>query len=566
MGERVPPTFRPNAMRPDCDITGPANPNHINLSSDAGTNALLVDIRFDGMKSDTGVIDFAANVNLIDPYSDINVTRGPRMDPEVRCDPPRCILSYDVDMIKFHSDNGAAGLTADVVAIDESSIPHDNIEATQSNSGAEAGAVASIPRDAVNVTKASSKSKTTSVGSVPPNTVNSWSFALAAGLCSRLAAIKLQQTGWEWSSGTSNLPQWFLAAPGQPWIVAKETKMIKKGVTIMGWLRCGLYLFFRTDSRDLLGGEITDLTAYHEPNGSHRIMRMDFAAWNDLSFYAMASLEDHEALVTGHHLGYLAVWDVRRGHIIYSLRGLHYTVSCIVAEKDIIVAGSFDGTICVWDITRSNNLHALQTLKGHAGAVLCLKLHDKYLVSGGEDRDARVWDIETGECKHVLQGHEKAVRFVCMSEHAIVTAGTDDIHYSKSEILIWLKNTEEFTAGRCNFGSRGSELVNHLHLVGNDLIAAGDYGSVVKWDVTSGQRLVLYRQDFDGVVALATSEKFVMVGKKAGDLYLLDQVTMHRVRLMDFASEIWKVGILDGSRVIAAYKQDGHAYLTIWHV
>jgi WD40 repeat protein len=256
-----------------------------------------------------------------------------------------------------------------------------------------------------------------------------------------------------------------------------------------------------------------------------------------------------------------------------------------VTEKNLIVAGSFDGSICVWDLTNRTTADASLTLKGHTGTVMCLKLHGKYLVSGGSDREARVWDLETGQCNHVLGGHTKAVRFVCVNEHAIVTAGADDIHYSGSEIQIWLTNSEEFAAGyvefgnlvisrsetnnnnsQCRFQRSGSELVNHLHLVGNYLIAAGNGGSIMEWDVTSGKELMLNRQDSDGVVAMATSEKFVLVGKKSGLLYLLDRGAMHIICLIGVPSEIFQVGILDESRVIAAYKYDGHAYLTIWHV
>ena len=270
---------------------------------------------------------------------------------------------------------------------------------------------------------------------------------------------------------------------------------------------------------------------------------------------------------------------------IYSLRGIRDTVSCIVTDNNLIAAGSFDGSICVWDITKRTSSDASLTLEGHTGTVTCLKLHGKYLVSGGSDREARVWDLETGECNHVLGGHAKAVRFLCMNEQAIVTAVADDIHYAESEIHIWLTNSEEFAAGyvefgnliisrwrtnnnnsRCSFKRSGSELVNHLHLVGNYLIAAGNGGSIVEWDVTRGKKLVLNRQDSDGVVAMATSEKFVLMGKKSGVLYLLDRVAMHLTCLLDVASEIFQVGILDESRVIAAYKYDGHAYLTIWHV
>jgi serine/threonine protein kinase len=48
-------------------------------------------------------------------------TGGARIDPEGRCHPPECIFTNDVDF-EVHSDNGAADLMANVVAIDESSV------------------------------------------------------------------------------------------------------------------------------------------------------------------------------------------------------------------------------------------------------------------------------------------------------------------------------------------------------------------------------------------------------------------------------------------------------------
>ncbi|OQE32690.1 hypothetical protein PENFLA_c001G00027 [Penicillium flavigenum] len=57
---------------------------------------------------------------LLDPRGP--KTGGARIDAEVRCHPPECIFTNDVDLIEVHSDNGAADLMADIVAIDESSI------------------------------------------------------------------------------------------------------------------------------------------------------------------------------------------------------------------------------------------------------------------------------------------------------------------------------------------------------------------------------------------------------------------------------------------------------------
>lgn len=89
--------------------------------------------------------------------------------------------------------------------------------------------------------------------------------------------------------------------------------MIKKGVAIVGWLRCGVYLFLRQDQKYMSAGENRDLTAYHEPRSSHRTLKMGFPALNDCIVRAMASLDDHEALVTGHGGGFLRIWNIRCG-------------------------------------------------------------------------------------------------------------------------------------------------------------------------------------------------------------------------------------------------------------
>ncbi|CAI7595085.1 unnamed protein product [Penicillium glandicola] len=510
MAKRVPRNVHPIAMTPDGEIASSPNPNRIDFNSNTDINNLLASIDFIDLKLDTGVIDSAVNIDLIDLTSDIRATYGPSI----------------------------------------------NTEATS---------VAVIPSNATHTTQSILESKTTSEGSVAPGTVNSWSFAFAAGLTARLTALKLE-TGWEWSSGGSNLPQWFLASPGRPWAVSKETKKIRKGVKVMGWMHDSLYLFLREDFSNGFRGENRDLTAYHEPSGSHRILKMSLLALEDCMVRAMGIWEEHKLLVTGHDKGLLRIWDIRRGRIVCWLKGLEDTISCIELGKHTVIAGSRDGTICVWDLSKSKDDNASLTLKGHTGAVLCLKLNGNYFVSGGHDQEARVWNLETGECKHVLQGHEKEVRFVCMNEHAIVTASADTTHSTKSGIRVWLPNTEAFAAGQCDFKYIGPKRLNHLHMVGDDLIAAGDCGSVVKCNVIGGDKCVFEPCDGDSVVALATTEKFVMTGKRYGKVYLLDREKMHRIRLMDGASEVWKVGVLGCSQVIAAYKKDGYACLTIWHV
>jgi WD40 repeat protein len=72
-----------------------------------------------------------------------------------------------------------------------------------------------------------------------------------------------------------------------------------------------------------------------------------------------------------------------------------------------------DGTVRSFDPARK----ALQTLKGHTDAVVCLAMSPdgKLLASGSRDKSARVWSTATGELLATLNGHEKTVTSVAFT-------------------------------------------------------------------------------------------------------------------------------------------------------
>ena len=46
-------------------------------------------------------------------------------------------------------------------------------------------------------------------------------------------------------------------------------------------------------------------------------------------------------------------------------------------------------------------------MRGHKGSIYCLlKLSNGRVISGSWDKTLRIWNSKTGQCEHVLRGHQ----------------------------------------------------------------------------------------------------------------------------------------------------------------
>ncbi|KAJ5977732.1 hypothetical protein N7501_001074 [Penicillium viridicatum] len=132
MANRVARNVHPRTMRPDREPARSTNPNRFNFDSNDGTNSMLVAIDFVDLKFDTGAIDSAAKVDLIDLNK---VTRGPIINTDDLWDPPSDSVADSInliefsshsvadsiDLIKLSSHNGSASPMTDVDSIEISS-------------------------------------------------------------------------------------------------------------------------------------------------------------------------------------------------------------------------------------------------------------------------------------------------------------------------------------------------------------------------------------------------------------------------------------------------------------
>lgn len=95
----------------------------------------------------------------------------------------------------------------------------------------------------------------------------------------------------------------------------------------------------------------------------------------------------------------------------------------VLPDGKTAVSSSEDSTVRYWSIDTGE---VLGEITGHAGPVNDLALHGSYLATAGDDRTVRVWDVRADfEPKYVLEGHERYVRQVALTDELVVTVCED---------------------------------------------------------------------------------------------------------------------------------------------
>jgi WD40 repeat protein len=93
------------------------------------------------------------------------------------------------------------------------------------------------------------------------------------------------------------------------------------------------------------------------------------------------------------------LWDVQKGKLIHSLRGVRPGARCVAFSPDgqTVAAGWKDGQVRLWDVQSGERK---ETLKGHAIAFsdeiysLAFSPDGKTLASAGQDATVRLWPIK----------------------------------------------------------------------------------------------------------------------------------------------------------------------------
>lgn len=92
------------------------------------------------------------------------------------------------------------------------------------------------------------------------------------------------------------------------------------------------------------------------------------------------------------------MWDVMTGQSVRRLRGHAGAVSCVKfnEESTLAISGSYDNTVMIWDLKSRRN-DPVQTLNDAKDCISSLQVTDHEILTGSVDCSVRRYDIRNGQ-------------------------------------------------------------------------------------------------------------------------------------------------------------------------
>lgn len=234
-----------------------------------------------------------------------------------------------------------------------------------------------------------------------------------------------------------------------------------------------------------MDGSQSPSSALEGPGGT-----INFLTWHPRGPVLLAGSADHVAYM----------WNAAKGKFLMAFAGHEDVITCgsFTADGKLVVTASHDSSLRVWNPTTGTTLNRVQTgIAGlrsmfHNADILCLSvggagtMGENLIATGCTGGDVFITHRETAQIVLQLPRHAGSVESLAFSPASLKrvflsSAGADGI------VRVWdVENSIE----RCSFRHGG--VVSKA--VWNDslpvLVSASSDGSIVLWNVMSGQMLV----------------------------------------------------------------------------
>ncbi|CCK68608.1 Mdv1p KNAG_0B01610 [Huiozyma naganishii CBS 8797] len=136
-----------------------------------------------------------------------------------------------------------------------------------------------------------------------------------------------------------------------------------------------------------------------------------------------------------------------------------------------LATGTKDGMVRLWDL-RTGEI--VRTLKGHTGAISCLKFDLHNLITGSLDNSVRVWDLRSGSTLDAFRYQSPVTSLDFDDEKVAIANGSNSIQvYNRKEQRHWVCGQNEEMTGSTNF----------VRLKNGYLVEARDNGVISTWAV-----------------------------------------------------------------------------------
>ncbi|MBL7745248.1 MAG: caspase family protein [Chitinophagaceae bacterium] len=269
-------------------------------------------------------------------------------------------------------------------------------------------------------------------------------------------------------------------------------------------------------------------------------------SFKDFLEYMQAAFSDDSKFIIAANLNNVAsVQATYTGKEVAKLEGISSMISMPRYSTDgkiLATAGSTgiirmgkrsEGYVAVWDMTSGNLLYEL---KGHTDAIADIKFSqdNRFIATASADSTARVWDLYSGKLVRVIAGHEKGVYkcYFADSSRYLITqtfAGMARIWDIENGDLVASVKHDSLTADRngiyyITLSQNGKYFITVFY---------DDYKAVVT-ETATGKKLFSFDPVKDSVFSLRIdpSEKYLMF-RKGNSVHITDIRTGETQRLFE---------------------------------
>lgn len=194
-----------------------------------------------------------------------------------------------------------------------------------------------------------------------------------------------------------------------------------------------------------------------------------------------------------------------------------------------VISGFDDGQIALSDAITGK---MTRKFEGHTDLVesVCWPSGQDYASTASDDDTIRIWDLRSGECAHVLIGHDGQVMATSLSDDCSFLLSCSGMERS---IYCW--DVESETITNKLLGHRGGITCVELNRDNTMALSSGLDGSVRVWDLDRGECISTLHGHTDDVwcVKWMRDERYVLSGSSDYTIRLWDRTSSSCIRILE---------------------------------